>query len=723
VPTQPQARTMTSGASIRGKLFVAFGAVAALTVLASSVAIISYGNVGRTLGGITEASIPAMSASLDLAKSSAEITAVAPSLVAAGNTKERTTTLGQLQADQEQLRRAIDALAATSGDAAETSALQKLAADLRDNLSEIAAAVEQRLALRDQRIALSQQIRDSHEALDKALAPLIDDAGFDLTTGLQTAADGITDNTTDGAALKTHLSDLADKQLVALQTMLDVHADSNLTLGLLIEAANVPSKELLPPVRDRFNAAANHLDKSVAALKGELTAGILRDPVAKLLQFGRGDANVFDLRRRELEAVEAGERGLAANGTVAGALEQTVTKLVAGREAAAKSAAADTESLITQWRVLLALITLASVVVALALGWFYIGGNVVRRLRLLRRSMSLIAAGDLEAPIPEGGGDEISEMAAALVIFRDNGRAAKEIEAETAAERQRMEERRRAELLSLADGFETSVKGVVDSVSRSAGELRGTASAMVDSAHEASRQAGAVSEASSAASRNVQTVAAAAEELSTSTVEIAHQVAESAKVASEAVSETRRTSVTVASLAAAARKIGDVVELINNIASQTNLLALNATIEAARAGEAGKGFAVVASEVKSLAGQTAKATEEISAQVREIQDATNGAVGAIDVITKVIDRVNEIATSVAAAVEQQEATARDIARNVQQAASRTQSVSENIAGVTSTAEEAGRAATLVLASAGELAGQAQALTDEANRFLSGVRPR
>jgi methyl-accepting chemotaxis protein len=709
--------------SIRGKLFAAFGAVAALTMLASGVAIVSYGNVGETLGGITEVSIPAMSASLELAKSSAEIAAVAPSLAAAGDAKARMAALAQLRADQEELNRAIDALAATPGDAAETTSLRQLAGKLGDNLSALAGAVERRLALRDRRVSLSQQIRDSHAALDVALAPLVDDAGFDLTTGLQTAADGTADKALDAGEIKTHLADLADKQLVALQAMLDLRADGNLVLGLLIEAANVPDKDLLRPVRDRFDAAAGHLEKSLATLKSELTAGALRGPVATLLQYGRGKDNVFDLRQSELEAVDLGEHDLDANHGIAKDLDEAVGRLVARREAAAQSAAAETVSLIAQWRVLLGLITVVSLVVALALGALYVGGNVVRRLRLLQGSMAQIAGGDLEAAIPQGGSDEITEMAAALVIFRDNGRAAKVAEKEAAAERQRMEERRRSELLSLAHGFETSVKGVVDSVSRSAGALRETASAMADSANGASRQAGAVSTASQTASRNVQTVAAAAEELSTTTVEIAQQVAESAKVASDAVAETRRTSATVEGLAAAARKIGDVVDLINNIASQTNLLALNATIEAARAGEAGKGFAVVASEVKSLAGQTAKATDEISTQVREIQSATSGAVGAIGIITRVIDRIHEIATSVAAAVEEQETTARDIARNVQQAAGGTQSVSENIAGLSRTAEETGRGADLVLASAGEVAGQAQALSDEVDRFLAGVRSR
>jgi methyl-accepting chemotaxis protein len=703
---------------VRGKLLAAFGAVAALTVLASAVAVVSYDGIGRSLAGITESNIPAMDASLKLTKSSAEISAVAPALLAAADAKERAATLDALQADQQELGSAIDALAATPGGAEATRPLRQLVGKFAGNLSQLAAAVEQRLARRDERVTMAKEVRESHAALAEALAPLADDAGFDLTTGLQVAADGL-----DAQAMKSHLTDLADKQLVALQAMFELRADSNLAVGLLIEAANVPGKELLPPVLDRFNAAAGHLEKSLAALKSEQTNGALRGPVAKLLQYGRGDGNIFDLRRRELDAVAAGEQGLAANRMLAKALEQTVAKLVASSENAAKLAATDTADAIARGRILLISIAAASLVMALAIGGFYVGGNVARRLRQLRHSMTLIAAGDLDAAIPQGGNDEIAEMASALVVFRNNGRAAMKAEEQAVEYRRLMDERRRTDLLSLADGLEISVKSVVDSVSSAAGAMRDAAGEMVGTTNEASRQAGAVSEASAAASSNVQTVASAAEELSTTTAQIAQQVAESARVATEAVGETQRTTVTMESLAAAAQRIGDVVQLINDIASQTNLLALNATIEAARAGDAGKGFAVVASEVKSLANQTAKATEEIGSQIREIQDATRGAVGAIADVTRVITRINEIATGVASAVEQQEATTREIARNVQEAAGGTETVSQNIAGVTRAAQDAGKAADLVLASAGELAGQAERLRGEVERFLGGVRAR
>jgi methyl-accepting chemotaxis protein len=708
-PPQMTARQRHSF-GIRSKLFIAFGAVAGLTVLASSVAVLSYEDMGRTLDGIAGKNLPAMSQSLRLAKSSAEIVSIAPALFNANDLKARQAALTALQSAQQELNGAISALAAVPGGTDATAPLRRAADDMSDNLTQLAKTVELRLVVRDARLATDARVRTAHAALMTALAPVVDDAAFRLTMDMEKAGD-------------KHMAELADTRLLALQAMFDLRADGNLALGLLTEASNLPSKELLPPLRDRFTAAASHLEKSIAALKTDRAAAALRGPVTELLQYGRGDQNLFDIRQRELEIIASGEADLAANRKLANALEQEVAKLVQFSESAAKTAAANTGTAIAHGRVVLISIAMTSVFIAFVIAVFYVGRSIVRRLTVLGSSMAELAGGNLDASIPQGGSDEITEMASALLVFRDTGRAAKSADEKAALERRKMAEQRRADLLSLAQGLESSVKSVVETVSSAATEMQATASAMAATADETSQQATAVSEASALASRNVQTVASAADQLSTSTTEIGQQVLQSAQVASQAVAETQRTTATVQGLAAAAQKIGDVVQLINVIASQTNLLALNATIEAARAGEAGKGFAVVASEVKSLANQTAKATEEIAHQIGEIQDQTRGAVGAIEDISRTITRVSEIAASVAAAVEEQAATTRDIARNVQQAAAGTETVSSNIAGVTRSADETGRAANMVLTSAGELASQADRLRHEVDQFLSGVRGR
>jgi methyl-accepting chemotaxis protein len=277
--------------------------------------------------------------------------------------------------------------------------------------------------------------------------------------------------------------------------------------------------------------------------------------------------------------------------------------------------------------------------------------------------------------------------------------------------------------VKLADDFEASVGQVARKIGEGATGMKTVAEAMSEVASESGKRAVAVAAATDQASANVQTVAASAEELAASVQEIGRQVAESARMAADAAREAEATDATVASLAEAASRIGDVVRLIGDIAGQTNLLALNATIEAARAGEAGKGFAVVASEVKNLAGQTAKATDEIAAQITAMQQATDRSVSAIRDIAGRIGRINEIAAGIAAAVEEQGAATAEIARSVQQAASGTSEVSSSIGAVSAAVEQTGEQAAHVLAAANELSGEAESLRSAVERFLAEVRGR
>jgi PAS domain S-box-containing protein len=283
------------------------------------------------------------------------------------------------------------------------------------------------------------------------------------------------------------------------------------------------------------------------------------------------------------------------------------------------------------------------------------------------------------------------------------------------------EEDRKRLLQELADKFERSIGSLVDGVSSSATQLQTTAQSMADTAEQTSRQSAVVASASADTTHNVQTVASATEQLAASIGQIGGQVNESSRIVGTAVGQANDTNAKVQSLSVAAQKIGDVVRLINDIAGQTNLLALNATIEAARAGDAGKGFAVVASEVKTLATQTANATDEIATQVRAIQDATASSVDAIQGITQTINRVNEISTTIASAVEEQGAATQEITRSIQQAAQGTTEVSSNIGSVTDAAKKTGDAAGLVQHAAAELARNGGQLKQQVAEFLRTVR--
>ena len=275
--------------------------------------------------------------------------------------------------------------------------------------------------------------------------------------------------------------------------------------------------------------------------------------------------------------------------------------------------------------------------------------------------------------------------------------------------------------VEMADNFESNIKTVVESVASASTELEMSARSLSHTAKATTEQSTAVAAASEEASTNVQTVAAAAEQLAQSVEEVGRQVQQSSTIAASAVEQAKQTNAEVEGLADAAEKIGEVVGLINDIASQTNLLALNATIEAARAGDAGKGFAVVATEVKSLADQTATATDDISNQITAIQTATANAVTAIQGIGGTITEVSEIASAIASAVEEQSAATREIAHSVEQAASGTTEVSENITGVTVGAQQTGDASGQALEAASELSKQAEMLRSEVDGFLVEVR--
>ncbi|MBR1179902.1 HAMP domain-containing protein [Bradyrhizobium sp. KB893862 SZCCT0404] len=355
--------------------------------------------------------------------------------------------------------------------------------------------------------------------------------------------------------------------------------------------------------------------------------------------------------------------------------------------------------------------------------WLMSFFTIARPIRALTMAMDKLADGDFSVVLPGlGRKDEVGGVAAAVEKFKvvSEQKAREEAEAQIRQD-QAAAAQRKAEMHKLADGFEAAIGEIVDTVSSAATELEASASTLTSTAERGQELTTMVAAASEEASTNVQSVASATEELSSSITEISRQVQESARVASEAVGQARTTTERVSELSKAATRIGDVVELINTIAGQTNLLALNATIEAARAGEAGKGFAVVASEVKALAEQTAKATGEIGQQIASIQTATEHSVGAIKDISHTIEKLSEISSTIAAAVEEQGAATQEISRNVQQAAEGTHQVSSNITDVQRGASETGSASAQVLSAAQSLSGDSNRLKLEVGKFLGTVR--
>jgi methyl-accepting chemotaxis protein len=365
--------------------------------------------------------------------------------------------------------------------------------------------------------------------------------------------------------------------------------------------------------------------------------------------------------------------------------------------------------------------TLAILAVAALLA-FLLGRGMSRPLTAITAVMNRLSSGDTEVTIPGGDRkDELGSMAVAVDVFRRNIIEAGSLRGAQEAAKQQAEIEKKALQRQMADRFEAEVKSVVSGVAQATKDMQRLADEITTSINGTSARATAAAAASEQASASVNTVAAATEELASSVAEIGRQVSHSSGVADAAVGKASRTTEMVGSLAAAAEKIGDVLRLIDAIASQTNLLALNATIEAARAGEAGRGFAVVAAEVKELASQTAKATEEIAGQVTAIQSATGDCVIAIEGISGTIREISGIATTIAAAVEEQDSATREIARSVQQAAAGTGEVSQNVAGASQAADQSRALAGTVLTASGQLGQHADTLFKSVDTFLASLR--
>jgi methyl-accepting chemotaxis protein len=357
-----------------------------------------------------------------------------------------------------------------------------------------------------------------------------------------------------------------------------------------------------------------------------------------------------------------------------------------------------------------------------AFSLWIVARRVADPLKAMTEVMGRLADGELALEVPAlERSDEVGAMAKAVQVFKQNAVDKLRLEAEQSEQERRQQEEKLRATLSVADRLEKSVMDVADTVASASVEMEATAQAMSANAAETSQQSSAVASATEEATKNVQTVAASSEELTGSIEEIARQVSHSTKVAKEAVGQAETTSATVKGLAEGAQKIGNVVEMINDVAAQTNLLALNATIEAARAGEAGKGFAVVASEVKALANQTARATQEIAEQIEAMRNVTGETVGAIESVVVAINSIDEVITNIASSVEEQNASTREISRNVQEAARSTEEINANITGVSRAAGETGDAASQVLRLVAELAKQSDSLRGSVVQIINDLK--
>ncbi len=496
-------------------------------------------------------------------------------------------------------------------------------------------------------------------------------------------------------------------------------ADVNFAASTINAAASAATTDKLNDMEHIFSVTYDSIEASLKALGpvGETR----KDGVKRMMALGDMKKGIFRLRQKELDAIDYGRLILDETTKLNRGLDMSIKRLVDDVQVQTEAASAKAhDTIVVATMVMLGLGALTLVGSALFV-WLYVGRNILGRIGNLQDVMRRLSEGDLAAEVRSSRQqDEIAAMAGSLAVFRESM-----IRSRTLSGEQDQDRIAKAERASRIEAqivrFEDKVRAGLDSLMSSANTMQSTAESMSTSAEHSSALVSTVASAAEETSVNVQTVSAGTEELSSSIEEISRQVTSSTKIAANAVSEAGKTDATMQGLADNANRISSVVDLIQEIASQTNLLALNATIEAARAGEAGRGFAVVASEVKSLAEQTAKATDEIRSQIASMQNVTASAVGAIRSIGSTIGEINEVTTAIAAAVEEQGAATREIARNIQHAASGTSEVSSNIVGVSQASIQAGAAAGEVLNASSELRREADTLRAEVDAFLLNIR--
>lgn len=691
---------------VRGSLFAAFAVIAGMAIVISAGAGLVLGHLGVAMVDLSGRDIPRLAASLQLSAQSASLASQGPALLASRSEEALNERSKKMKETQTVALQKLGEIVKLGADKSIVEALTETVKNIEDMIKSLGSAARERLevaALHEKQYAA---LRKAQADFVAASAPAMMDSQSQINAILSSA----------------NLSpDDASEAVRTVEQLGNVVASTNLMASDMTAALSANNSDILEAIEKEFKETQARVKASLAQLPKNAGTKALSDAALKLLALGEGKERVFKVRQKELDADDYGQTILEETRKLNVGLGISVQQLVDGVQKETDAATFQSRQEISLATTVMLALGVATLIGSVLFVWLYVGRNILRRIRALQSSMKILSSGDLESEIYRSGqSDEIAEMSESLQVFRKSMIAARTLTVDQDKDHIAKAERASRMEARIVE-FETTVRTALDSLQEAAGSMQTTAQSMSATADQSSALVSAVASAAEETSVNVQTVSSGTEELSSSIEEIGRQVVTSAEIARKAVEEAGATDATMQGLADNAARISVVVDLIQTIASQTNLLALNATIEAARAGEAGRGFAVVASEVKSLATQTAKATDEIRQQIVSMQTVTTTAVTAIRSISNTIGEINDVTTAIAAAVEEQGAATREIARNISHAAGGTSEVSSNIVGVSNASTEAGTAAGEVLTASGALRRDADVLRAEIDAFLENIR--